>query len=672
VNRLADASSPYLLQHADNPVDWRPWGEEAFAEARERDVAVLVSIGYSACHWCHVMAHESFEDADTAALMNRLFVCVKVDREERPDVDAIYMDAVVAQTGHGGWPMTVFVAPDGRPFWGGTYFPPTPRHGIPSFRQVLDGVADAYRNRREDVVAQSAQLTAQIGGIVAGARATGELSWATVDAALGGLRNAFDPAHAGFGGAPKFPPSALLPTLLALGERGAAAEMALATLDAMADGGIHDQLGGGFHRYTVDGIWLVPHFEKMLYDNALLARAYVHGHALTGEQRLADVARSTLDYLDREMALPGGGLASAQDADTQGVEGSTFVWTPAEVEAVVGPAAAAVVCARFGIATPGNFEGSNVLSIVEDASESDHDLLAEARARLLAARDLRPQPFRDDKAVTAWNGMALAAYADAGRVLGDGALVARAREIAGFLLGPLSRVDGRLLRTWRLGEARIDAFSEDYGAVADGLIALHRATGELVWLDQARRLTALALELFDEDGAGAFLQAPLDGERLAARRRDADDNPTPSGSSLIAGCLVRLGRVYDDRGWEERGAEAVRAMGRMVERAPSAFGHLLGTLHLLLETPREVAIVGHADDPRTYALRAAVDAVFDPALVVVVADPRDPLAATVPILSGRGLVDGRPAAYVCERMVCARPVTDRAALVALLAPPVAP
>ncbi len=670
MNRLATETSPYLLQHSGNPVHWQAWGPEAFAEARDRDVAVLVSIGYSSCHWCHVMAHESFEDAATAELMNRLFVCVKVDREERPDVDAVYMDAVVAQTGHGGWPMTVFVTADGRPFWGGTYFPPEPRHGMPSFRQVLDGVADAHRHRRGDVLHQAGELTAQIGRHLEGARTDDELTWSTVDRALGALRNAFDAEHGGFGGAPKFPPSALLPTLLGLGERGYAAEMALATLDAIADGGIHDQLGGGFHRYAVDGVWLVPHFEKMLYDNALLARAYAHGHSLTGEERLADVARSTLAYLDREMLLPGGGLASAQDADTDGVEGATFVWSPSAIAAVVGDADSAIVCRRFGVTTAGNFEGANVLSAAAAASPAELAVVDAARPRLLAARDLRRQPFRDDKAITAWNGMALGAYADTGRIVGDAALIERARQIAAFLLGPLSRRDGRLLRTWRAGEARIDAFSEDYGAVADGLVALHRATGELTWLAEARRLTGLALELFDEDGSGAFLQAPRDGERLAARRRDADDNPTPSGSSLLAGCLVRLGRVYDDRAWEDRGADAVRALGRMLERAPSAFGHLLGTLHLLLDAPREVAIVGRADDPRTYALRAAVDAVYDPNLIVVIADPRDPLAPSIPLLAGRGLVDGRPAAYVCERMMCARPVTDRAALVALLAPSV--
>jgi uncharacterized protein YyaL (SSP411 family) len=669
VNRLAGETSPYLLQHAANPVDWFCWGEEAFAAARDRDVAVLLSVGYSSCHWCHVMAHESFEDPAVAALMNELFVNVKVDREERPDVDAIYMDAVVAQTGHGGWPMTVFMTPDGRPFWGGTYLPPVARQGMPSFSQVLGAIAEAYRGRRGEILTQAGRLTEAIGGLARGEAAAEAVAGETVVAALGALRNQFDPVHAGFGGAPKFPPSALLPSLLGLGQRGYAEQMAVATLDAMAAGGIHDQLGGGFHRYAVDGVWLVPHFEKMLYDNALLARAFAVASVVTGEDRFADVARSTLDYLDRELRVEGGGVASSQDADTDGEEGLTFVWTPAQVEAVVGVEAARVVCDRYGIVPGGNFEGSSVLSVVGALrSAEDAAVLQAARGALLEARDRRPQPSRDDKAIAAWNGFALAAYAEAGRLLGEAAFVARAREIAGFLLGPMSAPSGRLFRTRRAGVAKIDAFAEDYGAVADGLIALHAATGELRWLDEARRLTALSLELFD-DGGGAFLQAPRDGERLVARRRDADDNPTPAGSSLLAGNLLRLGRIYGDRAWEDRAADAVAAMGGLIGRVPHAFGHLLGVLHQLVVPSREIAVLGHADDPRTYALRRVLDAGWDPATVVVIADPRDPLASTVPLLEGRGLVNGRPAAYVCERFVCLRPITDPAELVTVLAGP---
>jgi uncharacterized protein YyaL (SSP411 family) len=660
MNRLAHESSPYLLQHASNPVDWYPWGAEAFAAARDRDVPIMLSIGYSACHWCHVMEHESFADDAVAELMNRLFVSVKVDREERPDVDAIYMDAVVSLTGSGGWPMTVFLTPDGRPFWGGTYFPPEPRHGLPSFRQVLDGVDDAYRSRRGEVDAQADQMTKTIGSLVS-VGATGPLRPALMSEAVAALARQFDGVHGGFGGAPKFPPSALLPFLLA--ESDAARAMAVATLDAMADGGIHDQLGGGFHRYAVDGRWLVPHFEKMLYDNALLARAYAVAAVATDEERFGDVARDVLDYLDREMRLEGGGVASAQDADTEGHEGTTFVWTPAEVRATLGDdVLAGAVCDWYGITDRGNFEGSNVLSVV--GSGSPPAALDDARATLFLARRQRPQPGRDDKALAAWNGMALAAYADAGRLLAEPAYVERAREIATFLLGPLS-ADGRLLRTWRDGQAKITGFSEDYGAVADGLLALHRATGELVWLDEARRLTLVAVDLFGDAG-GPFRQTPRDGEQLVARRPDLDDNPAPSGNSLLAGALLALSRIYGEQEWEDRALEAVGAVGEIVDRAPQAFGHALGVIAQAAATPREIAIVGAVADPRTAALRAVVDGRYAPHEAVVVADPADPLFERVPLLAGRTTVDGVPAAYVCERFACRRPVTDPAELATLL------
>ena len=421
MNRLARETSPYLLQHAENPVDWYAWGDEAFAAAKERDVPILLSIGYSACHWCHVMEHESFSDEDIAALMNRLFVSVKVDREERPDVDAIYMDAVVSMTGSGGWPMTVFLTPDGRPFCGGTYFPPEPRHGMPSFPQLLVAVDEAYRARRDEVDRQADQMTRAIGTLV-GTSAAADLRPSLAEDAIAALTRQFDGVHGGFGGAPKFPPSALLPFLLAHDGTGRA--MALATLDAMADGGIHDQLGGGFHRYTVDGRWLVPHFEKMLYDNALLARAYAIASVVTGRRRYADVTRDVLAYLDREMALEGGGLASAQERRHRRARRPDVRLDPAEVRAALGDDELAErVCGWYRITEAGNFEGSNVLSLVVDGEPPDG--LAAARAQLLEARDRRPQPARDDKALAAWNGMALAAFADAGRLLGEPAYVER-------------------------------------------------------------------------------------------------------------------------------------------------------------------------------------------------------------------------------------------------------
>jgi hypothetical protein len=675
MNRLGRETSPYLLQHKDNPVDWYAWGDEAFARARAEGRPVLLSVGYSSCHWCHVMEHESFENERTAEIMNRHFVNVKVDREERPDVDALYMDAVVAMTGHGGWPMTVFLTPEGEPFFGGTYFPPEDRHGIPSFERVLLGVAQAYAERPGDVRQAAGQLVEAVRRSERMVPDAGPLDSALRAEAFERLRRQYDPVQGGFGGAPKFPPSALLPTLLASGETGAIT-MATRTLDRMAAGGIHDQLGGGFHRYAVDGYWLVPHFEKMLYDNALLADAYAAGYAATGDEAYRAVALDVCHYLEREMSLPEGGFASAQDADTEGHEGLTFVWTPAQIAEVVGEADAALVATLYGVTEAGNFEGSNVLSVVTTLEEAAlaagvpvddaAERLAGARRRLLEARDRRPQPDRDDKALAAWNGLALAAFANAGRRLGRPELVTRAVRLADFLLGPMSRPDGGLFRTFRQGEAKIDGFADDYGAVADGLLALHAATGELRWLEEARRLTALALELFGDEEAGGFFLAPAGGEALVARTKDVDDNPAPSGNSLLASNLLRLGRIYGDHDWEERASGAVQLVRAALGRAPQAFGRLLGVLDALLAPPRELAVVGPVDDARTAALRGVLDGLLDLRSVVVVADPTAPAFAGVPLLTGKGLVDDGPAAYVCERFACRRPVTEPAELRALL------
>ena len=676
MNRLADETSPYLLQHAGNPVDWYPWGEEAFARARREGKPVLLSIGYSSCHWCHVMAHESFEDEQTARLMNERFVNVKVDREERPDVDALYMDAVVTMTGQGGWPMTVFLTPEGEPFYGGTYFPPEDRHGLPGFRRLLDGVATAYADRPEEIRGAAAQLVEAVRRSEALQSDPGDLDPGLRAQALATLGRQYDPVQGGFGGAPKFPPSALLPTLLGLGDERAR-DMALHTLDRMADGGIHDQLGGGFHRYAVDGRWLVPHFEKMLYDNALLADAYTAGYAATGRERYREIALAVLGYLEREMRLPEGGFASAQDADTEGHEGLTFSWTPAQLAEVLDEDDARFAALVYGVTEAGNFEGTNVLSRVAEPRraavaaglppEDAEARLERIRAALLKARTRRPQPGRDDKALASWNGLALAAFANAGRRLGRPELVAPAVELAEFLLGPLSRPDGGLYRTFRDGTAKIDAFADDYGAVVDGLLALHAATGGLRWLEEARRLTERALELFDDPEAGGFFLAPADGERLVARTKDIDDNPAPSGNSLLAHDLLRLARIYGLPEWEERALAAVRLVRPALTRAPQAFGRLLAVLDLALSAPREVAIVGPPDDPRTIALRAVLDENVDPRRVEAFATPDDPERESVALLAGRGLVDGAPAAYVCERFACRRPVTTPAELEALLA-----
>jgi hypothetical protein len=661
VNRLARETSPYLLQHADNPVDWYPWGDEALERARAEDKPILLSVGYSACHWCHVMEHESFEDSEIAAVMNEKFVNVKVDREERPDVDGLYMEAVVSLTGQGGWPLTVFLTPDGRPFWGGTYFPPEPRHGIPSFRQVLETLDEVYRSRRGDLEKQADQLTEALRRSAERAASTEPLTSALLPNAVSTLARELDPVNGGFGGAPKFPPSCTLPFLLRRGAAGDERALAMArlTLDRMAAGGIYDQLGGGFHRYAVDAIWLVPHFEKMLYDNALLASAYVQAWALTGEPAYRSVAEETLDYLMRELRLDAGGFASAQDADTLGVEGATYVWTLDEVHRVLEPEAAEATIQRFGITAHGNFEGSTVLSVVDPGVQ----LPEPARRRLLDERSRRAQPARDDKALAAWNGLALAALAEAGRRLERDDYLDAARACADFLLGPLSLPDGRLFRTYRDGEAKIDAYLEDYADVANGLLELYFATGELRWLEESRRLAGLLVELFADDENGGFFVAPAPGDGLVVRRKELDDNPAPSGNSAAAYVLHRLARVYGDDELERRAVSAFRLALPYVERVPHAVGWLLCALDLHFARPREIAVVG--DSP---ALRHAALAPFAPSTVYAFASgPGDPALERVPLLAGKRLVDGRPAAYVCESFACRAPVTEPAELSAVLA-----
>ncbi|HSK17188.1 MAG TPA: thioredoxin domain-containing protein [Gaiellaceae bacterium] len=645
MNRLAAETSPYLLQHADNPVDWYPWGDEAFARARSEDKPILLSVGYAACHWCHVMEHESFEDEEIARLMNEYFVSVKVDREERPDVDGLYMDAVVAMTGHGGWPMTVFLTPEGKPFLGGTYFPPEPRRGMPSFPQVLNAVAEAYRTRRDDLEQQAVVLVDAIRQASERPPSGEPLTSDLLAGAVAGLRRLFDPKEGGFGGAPKFPPASTIELLLRLHERERSDEelaMATLTLDRMAAGGMRDVLGGGFHRYAVDGRWLVPHFEKMLYDNALLASAYLHAFVVTGEERYARVTAETLDYVLRELRLPEGGFASAQDADTDGVEGLTYTWTPEEVEAVLGEAHPEWL-------QP--FEHGR--SVVRGEVPED------ARAALLAAREARPQPLRDDKALAGWNGLGLAALADAGARLGRAGYVEAATDLAGFLLGRLTDERGRLLRTYRDGIAHIPAYLEDYANVANGLVELAWATGEPRWLEESRRLAGLVVELFaDPEHGGFFVDAP-EGEGLVARRKEFDDHPTPAGNSMAAFVLLRLARIYGDRELERHAVGVLRLARPLMERAPGAVPHALCALDLHLSPSREVAVVGDSAELRAAALeglRPNTVYAFSP----------EPTAA-VPLLAGREPVDGRPAAYVCEGFACRLPVTTAHELRAELA-----
>ncbi len=554
--------------------------------------------------------------------MNEHFVNIKVDREERPDVDAVYMDAVVALTGQGGWPMTVFLTPDGEPFFGGTYYPPEPRHSLPSFHQVLLAVSEAWRERRGDVTQQSETLVEALGRSGRAEPSSEPLVPAVLTEAVAGLRRSYDVQWGGFGYAPKFPPASTIEFLL----RRGALDLAAGTLDGMALGGMYDLLGGGFHRYSVDQRWLVPHFEKMLYDNALLAVAYLHGWVVTGKPRYREVVEETLDYMLRELALEGGGLASAQDADTDGVEGLTFTWTVEE-------GAPAELLEPFE-------HGRSILR---------GELDAETKARLFALREQRPKPFRDDKAIASWNGLALAALAEAGRRLDRRDWLDAAVRLAEFLLGPLSTPEGRLHRTWRAGRAKGTGYLDDYADVTHGLLELHVATGELRWLEEARRLALLAVELFGDDERGGFFLTPVDGERLVARQKSFDDNPTPSGNSMLAHVLLRLARLYGDDELERSAVSVLRLVAGLVTRAPSAFGWALCAFDLHFSPPRELAVIG---PPDSAVARRFLDA-WDPNAVVAVGP-----AEGVPLLEGKGLVDGKPAVYVCEHFACQAPLTQ--------------
>ncbi len=653
MNRLGTETSPYLLQHAENPVDWYPWGEEAFALAKSQDKPVLLSVGYSACHWCHVMEHESFEDPDTASLMNERFVNIKVDREERPDVDGLYMEAVVAMTGQGGWPMTVFLTPDGRPFYGGTYYPPEPRMGMPSFREVLLAVDQAYREKRGDLEQQADALVEALRQGASQSPSHDPLTTELLTAAVVGLRRQFDSTHGGFGGAPKFPPASSLEFLLRMHHRNEAEdtlEMVRVTLDRMAAGGMYDQLGGGFHRYSVDAVWLVPHFEKMLYDNALLASAYLHGWTVMGEDRYRRIVEETLDYLIREMRLSEGGFASAQDADTEGEEGLTYTWTEREIRQLLAADAAEAVISRFGVTSQGNFEGRSILYDSAPTVEVKPDALQ----TLLEARAKRPQPLRDDKVLAAWNGLVLAAFAEAGRRLDRADYLAVAADLVEFLLGPLSDDHGRLLRTYRNGEAKIAGYLEDYANVANGLLELYFATGAVRWLEEARRLAEIALEHFGDRDHGGFFVSPSDGEELVARRKEFDDHPTPSGNSMMAYVLLRLARIFGEPEYERSAVGVFRVSHALIERAPSALGHMLSALDLHFSSPREVALIGTSPE-----LREAALAGFEPNTVYAfAAGSDDPALERIPLLTGKTLVDGRPAAYVCQSFACQAPVTE--------------
>lgn len=674
VNRLATATSPYLRQHADNPVDWFTWGEEAFAEARRRDVPILLSVGYSACHWCHVMAHESFEDEATAATMNSHFVNIKVDREERPDVDAVYMEATQAMTGQGGWPMTCFLTPTGEPFYCGTYFPPVPHHGLPAFGQVLEAVERTWRERRADLVESAASIVAQLSGT---RFPSGEAPDATLlDQAVEALRADFDPRHGGFGGAPKFPPSMVLEFLLRAATRGGSGQQALAmaeqTCERMARGGMYDQLGGGFARYSVDQAWVVPHFEKMLYDNALLLRVYLHWWRLTGAPLAERVVRETADFLIRELRTEEGGFASALDADSEGVEGKFYAWTPGGLTEVLGEVDGAAAAELFVVTDQGTFEhGTSTLQLPRDPG--DAEWFAGVRARLARARETRVRPGRDDKVVAAWNGLAVAALAEAGALLAEPSYVEAARDAAELLVRLHTDSAGRLVRTSRDGQAGTSpGVLEDYADVAEGYLALLSVTGEPIWLARAGGLLDVVLDRFG-DGDGGFFDTADDAERLVRRPQDPTDNATPSGRSSAAGALLSYAALTGSTRHREAAGDALGVSGRLATRAPRAAGWGLAVAEALVAGPVEVAVVGASGDPDRAALhRLALRSPAPGAVVVVGApDARDPDTAAqtgqngagrVPLLAHRGLLEGKAAAYVCRDFVCERPVTDLAEL----------
>jgi len=678
-NRLQHETSPYLLQHMENPVDWFPWGAEALAKAKAEDKPILVSVGYSACHWCHVMAHESFEHVETAALMNELFVSIKVDREERPDLDTIFMTAVQAMTGQGGWPLNAFLTPDGVPFFGGTYWPQEDRMGMPSFSKVLSAVSDAYRNRKAEVIQNGEQIREFL--VRAGSASTqkGELDSEVLDTAINALVDQFDSVNGGFGGAPKFPQASVIEFMLRYQRANSderSARMIRKTLDKMAAGGIYDQIGGGFHRYSVDEIWLVPHFEKMLYDNAQLARVYLDAFRLFDEPEYARIATETLDYVVREMTSPSGGFYATQDADSEGEEGKFFVWSPAEIDEILGGEDGKIIRAYYDVTEPGNFEGHTILStpepshrVARDLGITDDELMAaveRARPKLYEARGKRVWPGRDDKIITSWNGMMLRAFAEASRTFRRDDYRSIAVTNASYLLATLKR-DGRLLRTFKDGVAKIDGFLEDYANLIDGLIALYEATFERRWLDEAIELAETMIREFADTEVHGFFDTAASAEVLVSRPRDVHDGATPSGNAVATAVLLRLS-IYTGRSdLQHVSTEVLQSMVRPMAEQPIGFGRYLTALESFTGTQREVAVVGKRGDAAVESLANEVYARFEPNTIIGFVDTDNPaLSADMPFLQDRPMQRNMATAYLCEHRTCMLPVFDAEALRAQL------
>lgn len=680
-NRLIDETSPYLLQHAHNPVDWYPWGEEALQRARAENKPILLSIGYSACHWCHVMEHESFENEEIARLMNENFVNIKVDREERPDLDQIYMNAVQMMTGHGGWPMTMFLTPEGVPFYGGTYFPPVERHNMPGFPRVLQGVAEAYRVRPDDVTKTAVTMLTELRRMGEARESRETLSTDLLDTAYLGTARNYDERYGGFGSAPKFPAPMnlefLLRTYHRTGQREAL-EMIEHTCRKMAEGGMYDQLGGGFHRYSTDARWLVPHFEKMLYDNALLSRHYLHVYQQTGDDFYRRIVEETLDYVVREMTDARGGFYSTQDADSEGHEGKFFVWTPSEVKEVLGEEDGALVCAYYDVTVRGNFEGTNILhvdrsveEVAKEAGVSQERLtesLRRGRRELFEARERRIKPGRDEKVLTAWNGLMLASFAEASAILERDDYREIATGNAQFVLDNL-RAGGLLLRTYKDGQAKLNGYLEDYAFIADGLLTLYEATGELRWLEEAQGITDRMIEEFWDETEGGFFYTGKSHEELIVRSKDYMDNATPSGNSVAAEVLLRLSVLTGREDYSRYAVTVLRLIGDMIRRYPSAFGRALGALDFHLSSPKEIAIVGQSGAPDTRALVREVWKPYLPNKVVALSaeDHLAHAAEIVPLLRERSMIEGHATAYVCENYTCQQPCVTAGELVTQLA-----
>jgi len=668
-NRLARETSPYLLQHASNSVDWYPWGDEALSLAQAQDKPILLSIGYSACHWCHVMAHECFENNEIAHLMNENFVNIKVDREERPDLDAVYMEAVQAITGSGGWPLTVFLTPDRQPFFGGTYFPPQDRHGIPGFPKVLRTVADAYQNRRSEIETAVRQIMAALTSKTKSSAVKESLVADTVEQAYQGLRQDFDKDNGGFGGAPKFPQPMTIEFLLRYFHRSqdtGALEMINLTLEKMARGGIYDQLGGGFHRYATDSSWLVPHFEKMLYDNALLSRVYLHAYLVTGKQLFRSIAGETLDYVLREMTSANGGFYSTQDADSEGVEGKYYVWTPEEIMEVLREKDGKIVSDYFGVTAQGNFDGRNILHVVGDLGTEASSTIKQARISLLKKREQRIKPNRDEKILASWNGLMLASLAEAACILDRDDYLAAAVANGSFLLNSMIS-DVYLKHAYQDGQTKIDGYLDDYALVIDGLLALHQATFSGEFLEQALRLGEVMVKQFWDEATNTFYDTSERHEDLFVRPRSSYDGALPSGASAATIALLKLAKLTDKEPFEQTAVSALESMQESMRQHPLGFSNWLCALDFYLSTPKEIVIVGPRDNHATLELLQTLCGIWLPNKVVAAYDPADPSPVSeLKLFENRQMIGNKPTVYVCEQYACQTPITDPASLRARL------